>query len=223
MSAGKSAQARTEEMLEAGRPTGLLARFKALFGIRAEPSAQAVAEAANWSAGAEGERRTAAMVEVLAQEGWYGLFDRHIPGLHSANVDILLIGPDGTVVTVDAKLWHRRAQVEAVNGRLVHGEKDYSGAIRGARLETDMIEQDLRDALRSRGTVRVPAVHALIAVHNAPVAHGGFSLGEVQVVPSGQLLAVLRALPGRPDAARAAAVAATLEKLLPRYEEGDSQ
>ncbi|MFD6541203.1 nuclease-related domain-containing protein [Streptomyces goshikiensis] len=223
MSAGRSAQARAEETLKAGRPAGLLTRFKALFGIRAEPSAQAVAEAARWSAGAEGERRTAAMVGVLAAEGWFGLYDRRIPGLHSANVDILLVGPDGTVVTVDAKLWHRRAQVEVVDGRLVHGEKDYSGAIRGALLETDRIAQALRDALQGQGAARMPAVHSLIAVHNAPVAHGGFSLGGVQVVPAGQLLPVLRNLTARPDAGWAAMVAGTAQALLPRYEQGGSR
>ncbi|MFJ2752731.1 NERD domain-containing protein [Streptomyces sp. NPDC087297] len=219
-SAGKSAQDRAEQTLRAGRPTGPLARLKALVGIRTEPSAQAVAEAARWSAGAEGERRTAEQVSVLGEEGWYGLFDRHVPGLHSANADIVLVAPDGTVVTVDAKLWHRRAEVEAVDGRLFHGEKDYSGAIRSARLETDQIGRALRDVLRHRVGARMPEAVALIAVHNAPVAHGGFSLGGVRVVPAGDLLATLRNLTGRPDPELAATVARAAQELLPRYTQG---
>ncbi|MER6253662.1 nuclease-related domain-containing protein [Streptomyces sp. NPDC001584] len=217
---GQTAQDRAEQTLRAGQPTGLLASLKALVGIRPEPSAQAVAEAGRWSAGAEGERRTAEQVRALADEGWFGLFDRHVPGLHSANVDIVLIAPDGTLITVDAKLWHRRAQVEAVDGRLVHGEKDYSGAIRSARLETDQIVGALHDALRRRGTIPMPEAIALIAVHNAPVAHSGFSLDGVRVVPAGQLLATLRNLPGPPDPELAAVVARAAMELLPRYTEG---
>ncbi|MFD5882595.1 nuclease-related domain-containing protein [Streptomyces yangpuensis] len=220
MSAGNSAQERAEKILRGGKATGVLARLRALVGLQTEPSAAAVAEAARWSAGAEGERRTAELVGRLAEEGWFGLFDRHIPGLQSANADIVLIGPDGQVAAIDAKLWHGRARVEAADGRLFHGEKDCSGVIRNVRFETDHIQRGLREALRRRGAARVPAVVPLIAMHNAPVADGGFSLDGVRIVPADRLLAVLRQMIGRPDPEWAALVAAAAGQLLTRYDEG---
>ncbi|MDX3165935.1 nuclease-related domain-containing protein [Streptomyces scabiei] len=220
MSADNSAQARADAILKAAEPTGPWARTKAFFGFGTEPSAEAVEEAGNWEAGAEGERRTADMVLVLGPAGWYGLFDRHVPGLDVANVDFVLVSPSGEVIPIDAKLWHRDAVVCAVKGLLFHGEKAYPRVISSVLLETSKIEQSLRDALSRTGVTRTVKVTPLIAMHNAPVSGGGFSVEGVRVVPADQLLSVLRSMAGRPDPEWAAHVAGVLEQLLPRYGEG---
>ncbi|QKV98157.1 NERD domain-containing protein (plasmid) [Streptomyces sp. NA02950] len=220
MSAGNSAQARADATLQAAQPTGLWARTRAYFGFGAEPSAEAVEEAANWEAGAEGERRTAELVRALAPEGWFGLFDRHIPGLDVANVDIALISPSGKVIPVDAKLWHRHAVVHAVKDQLAHGDKKYPRVISSVLFETSQIDQSLHNALARRGTDRTVEVTPLIAMHNAPVSGDGFTVKGVQVVPADRLLSVLREMAGPPDPEWAAYVAGVLEQLLPRYVEG---
>jgi hypothetical protein len=220
MSAGNSAQARADAVLEDAAPTGWWARTRAYFGFAAEPSAEAVEEAAKWEAGAEGERRTAEQVRVLAPDGWYGLFDRIIPGLDVANVDFVLVAPSGEVIPIDAKLWHRHAVVCAVKGRLYHGQKPYPRVMRSVLLETSKIEDALDDALERGGATRTTKVTPLIAMQNAPVAGGGFTLDGVQVVPADRLLSVLRGMAGDPDPEWAAHVASVLEQLLPRYVEG---
>ncbi|MER5302218.1 nuclease-related domain-containing protein [Streptomyces lasiicapitis] len=223
MSAGWSAQAQADAKLREAQPTGLFARIKAALGLSAAPSAAAQAEAARWAAGAEGERRTADLVHPLAEEGWFGLFDRHIPDLDSANADIVLVSPSGEVVVIDAKLWHRRAEVRAVNGRLFHGETDYGDALRSVLVETSRIERSLHEVLSRRSGSRALRVTPLIAMHNAPVAGGGFTLDGVQIVPADQLRALLRKMAGRPDPVWAAYVAGLAEQLLPRYAEGGPQ
>lgn len=221
MSAGRSAEERADAVLRAARPTGLFARLKAALGFPAAIPAEAVTLARNSRAGAEGERRTAALVRPLADEGWFGLFDRSIPGMHSANVDIFLVAPSGDVVPVDAKLWHRNDEVCEVNGRLFHGEKDYGSVIGSVRFETSRMTESLRNALRRRGHTRPVSVTPLIAMHNAPVAGGGFTLDGVRIVPAEDLVAVLRKMAGRPDPWWAGTVATVASQVLPRYEEGE--
>ncbi|MEU3399391.1 nuclease-related domain-containing protein [Streptomyces filamentosus] len=185
---------------------------------------KAEAHAARWDAGAEGERRTAVTVQALAAEGWFGLFDRAIPGLRVANADIVLITPAGNVLVVDAKLWHRRAEVRTDGRSLHHGDKDYSCALRSLRVEKARIQEALQDALRKQGhsleQVRRLSVTALIAMHNAPVAGGGFTVDGIRVVPAERLLPVLRGLVGTPDPMWSGTVAAVASTTLPRYEAG---
>ncbi|MEV1040390.1 nuclease-related domain-containing protein [Streptomyces sp. NPDC050204] len=226
MSAGQSAQEWADATLRAARPRGPVAWLKKLVGLGSGVPKEAVAQAAQRSAGAEGERRTAKLAGPLALEGWFGLYDRAIPGLHSANADIVLIAPDGTVVVVDAKLWHRRAEVRTDGSRLLHGKKDYSKALRSLHVETSQIREALWDALRDQGygvtQIKRVSVTPLVAMHNAPVAGGGFTLDKIRVVPADQLVTVLRQLVGRPDTQWAERVAGLAAQLLPRYvEEAD--
>ncbi|MER6844793.1 nuclease-related domain-containing protein [Streptomyces platensis] len=60
------------------------------------------------AAGSVGEQRTDAMLQPLLAEGWHVLPDRRVG--RSANVDHVLVGPDGQVFTLDTKLWWRRAR-----------------------------------------------------------------------------------------------------------------
>ncbi|GAA1110539.1 nuclease-related domain-containing protein [Streptomyces javensis] len=214
MSTKNSAQARADTLRAAQQPTGRWARLKARFGFAASLSAEAASEIAAWDAGAEGERRTAELLRALGPEGWYGLYDRQVPEADVANCDFFLVAPSGRVFTTDAKLWSRDFVVHAVNGRLFHGELHYGRVIRSVKYETRQIERALRKELGAR----VP-VTALIAMHNAPVSGGGFTLDGIRVVPADRLLSVLRSLAGPPDPARAATVAAAADRVLPRYTE----
>jgi len=61
-------------------------------------------QAANWDAGAEGERRTATRLQELAREGWTVLHDRALP-TGRANVDHLVrpVPADGHRRSADAR------------------------------------------------------------------------------------------------------------------------
>ncbi|MFF2571122.1 nuclease-related domain-containing protein [Streptomyces sp. NPDC058084] len=217
-----SAQARADRLRAAQRPTGWWNRLKALLGFTTPVSAQSATEIRKWEAGAEGERRTAELLRVLGQEGWYGLYDRQVPGADVANCDFFLVAPSGRVFTVDAKLWSRDATVRASNGRLLHGERHYDRVLRSVLFETRQIEAALQEALRGHGR-RCIRVTPLVAVHNAPVADGGFVLEGVRVIPAGRLLPLLRSLAGAPDPAWARTVALAADRILPRYVEGEDR
>ena len=66
--------------------------------------AEAQRRQAGWEAGAEGERRTAAVLAELATEGWQVLHDVHWPGRPFENIDHIVVGPAGVLV-IDSKNW----------------------------------------------------------------------------------------------------------------------
>lgn len=157
MSVKNSAQARADSLRAAQRPTGFWARLKALFGFTPPVSAEDEAEIRRWDAGAEGERRTAEMLRILGDEGWYGLYDRQVPGADVANCDFFLVAPSGRVFATDAKLWSRDFVVHVSNGRLFHGELHYGRVISSVLFETCQIERALQEELRThwRGRISV--------------------------------------------------------------------
>jgi hypothetical protein len=170
--------------------------------------------AARWAAGAEGERRTAQMLTVLGEDGggrWGGWYDRALPGGGRANADHVLLPPSGAcLVLVDSKLWSaRRGPVAVRGGRLVHGQADRQSAMDAVLHETRILGMELE----------VPVV-TIIAVHNAPVAGGQFTLQGVEVLEASRLVPVLRRLAGRPDPGRFQELAAAADAALPRYVEG---
>jgi Nuclease-related domain len=210
VTAGQSAGQRAAALRAQAVPRGLKRRFLALVGMDRQ-GARLQAEAGRWEAGLVGEQRTAALLAPLAREGWYGLYDRAIPGAHSANADHVLISPGAHVMLVDSKMWHRRdrARVRVVGGRLMHGDVDKDGQIKGVLAEAEWVGRALR----------VP-VTPLIAVHNVPVDGGGFALREVPVVPADRLVELLRRNAGRPDPVAARRMALRAHAVLPRYVEG---
>lgn len=210
MSADSSAATRAAALRAQAVPKGLKRRFLALLGMDRE-GARLQAEARCWDAGEEGERRTKELLKAtLALEGWGVLHDRRIPGARKANADHVLVAPSARVFLVDSKMWHRRdhARVRVVGGRLTHGDADKDQQIRGVLYEAKLVERALR----------VP-VTPLTAVHNVPVDGGGFVLRGVPVVPADRLVELLRRNAGRPDPARARALAERARRVLPRYVE----
>jgi hypothetical protein len=57
-----------------------------------------------WRQGAEGERRTGAVLASLQAQGWVVLHDLHWPGRPFANIDHIAVGPAGVFV-IDSKNW----------------------------------------------------------------------------------------------------------------------
>ncbi|MFB7649360.1 nuclease-related domain-containing protein [Streptomyces sp. NPDC056084] len=215
-----SAQARADALRAAQQPSSWWGRLKALLGFTVPVTAAAAAEIRNWEAGAEGERRTAELLQPLGQEGWYGLYDRAVPGADVANVDFFLVAPSGRAFTVDAKLWSRDGLVRAANGRLLHGDRPYDRVLPSVLFETRQIEAELQKTLPRTGRRRT-GVTPVIAMHNAPVDGGGFTVEGVRIVPAERLLGLLRSQAGPADPQWAATVAAAAERALPRYVEDD--
>ncbi|WP_158713901.1 nuclease-related domain-containing protein [Streptomyces seoulensis] len=198
-----------EEQRQAAR-RGVWRRFLAALGL--SPAARrADAHAAACNAGAEGERRTAALLQPLEAVGWKVLHDRAIPGARSANADHVLVSPGARVFLVDSKLWSSRYLVHAAGGTLWHGEAGHKPANRSRDLRSVLYETDL--IARALG---VP-VQPVIAVHNAPVAGSGFTVREVPVVPTDRLVEVLRVNDGPPARREAAALARRATVVLPSY------
>ncbi|MFJ1993001.1 nuclease-related domain-containing protein [Streptomyces asiaticus] len=208
MSAGRSAGERAAALRAQAVPRGLKRRVLAVVGMDRE-GARLNAEAGRWAAGEKGERRTAAMLVPLGAEGWAGFYDRRIPGLDRANADHVLVSPGARVFMPDSKMWHARARVRVVRGRLVHGDVDKDRQVDGVLTEAEMVGKAL-------GT----AVTPIIAVHNAPVDGGGFMLRGVPVVPADRLVELLRRNAGRPNPAEARRLALLADRKLLRYVEG---
>lgn len=202
---GNSAE-RWAAQLRADARRGPWRRFLSAVGVTVHTRA-ADAQAASCRAGSEGEARTAVLLAPLQAVGWGVLHDRAIPGARTANADHVVISPGGRVFLVDSKLWSAKANrtVHVAGGRLRHGNQDRGQAVKSLLFETGLVERALG----------VP-VQPLMAVHNAPVAGGGFFVGGVPVVPADRLVQALSMNDGpRNPGARGLAVRA--DRVLPRY------
>ncbi|BCK74069.1 hypothetical protein Srufu_080220 (plasmid) [Streptomyces libani subsp. rufus] len=157
------------------------------------------------AAGSIGEQRTHAMLQPLLGEGWHILPDRGLPGTR-ANIDHLLVAPDGQVFTLDSKMWSGKWRVQLVGGRLVHGERDYDQQVDTALWETEKASRALE----------VP-VTPLVVMHNAPVDGGGFHVRGVAVFPADRLVELLRRNTGRPRPGEARRLASRAAERLPSY------
>ncbi|MEW1754133.1 nuclease-related domain-containing protein [Streptomyces angustmyceticus] len=182
----------------------------AAVGVQTPEMRRKAQHAARCAAGSAGEQRTHAMLQPLLREGWHVLPDRRVG--RSANVDHVLVGPDGQVFTLDTKLWAARDEVgqprvvRLVGGRLVHGDHDRDRQVDTALWETGEVSKAL-------GVQVTP----LIVVHNAPVDGAGFHVRGVAVFPADRLLELLRGNVGSADPCRAAMLARMAEIRLPSY------
>lgn len=202
--AGGSADRWGEEQQAAARK-GLWRWFLAALGL--SPAARrADALAADCHAGAVGEQRTAALLRPLEGVGWLVLHDRAIPGASRANADHILVSPGGRLFLVDSKLWSRRYPVYERAGTLWHGQADRGQSVRSVLYEADLVA-------RAVGVV----VQPVIAMHNAPVAGGGFFVRDVPVVPAVRLVEMLQGNDWPRDAAAARALARRARTVLPPY------
>ncbi|WP_433341687.1 nuclease-related domain-containing protein [Streptomyces sp. CA-253872] len=201
--AGASAEARARALLTPW------VRIAERLGIRT----QAAALARRSRQGAEGERRTAALLAPLAREGWHVYHDLAVPGRGRMNVDHLLISPAGHVVLPDSKKWSARQPVTIRAGRLLHGTADVTARLNGLRAEIAAVSEILG----------VP-VTPLVVMHDAPLVGPrgrtatSLDLAGIRIVPAARLLAHLRTPPPLPAPRRPVAdLAHAVTRRLPAY------
>ncbi|MEU5834500.1 nuclease-related domain-containing protein [Streptomyces diacarni] len=199
--AGASAAARARQLRTP------LVRLADAVGI----STQAGRLANRYEAGATGERRLAAHLADLTRDGYTVLADRRLPR-GNANVDFLVITPTGAVWLPDAKRWSARWPLTVNAGRLMHGDHDVSGRLRGLRHETAAVSAAL-------GVPVTPIVAMdgtpLLGPHGRPVSELAFR--GVRIVPADALPNVLRAAARIPGQRPAVELVILAEHVLPPY------
>ncbi|MFB7574676.1 nuclease-related domain-containing protein [Streptomyces sp. NPDC056165] len=143
---------------------------------------RAAARAKRFKIGAVGERYVAKLLEPLIGEGWVFFADCALPR-SQANVDILAISPRGLVLVVDPKKWWGRLRLTVRNNRLMHGDKDVSGRLRGLDYEARTVSSLLR----------VPVVP--VAAMVGPMKPGTtLRFRGIRLVPADDVPELLRAL-----------------------------
>nr|WP_203607042.1 nuclease-related domain-containing protein [Streptomyces sp. SID11385] len=197
--AGASAAARARELRTPG------VQLATSLGI----PTQRAALADRSDAGAEGERRTAARIDPLRQEGWTILHDRALPP-GRANLDHLAISPSGVVILADTKRWSARNcyRVRVVNGRLLHGGLDVTTRLGGLLHEARTVSTVL-------GTPVVP----LIVMDGPPVEGGELTLHGIRIVPADRACTVIRDMGRHATTKVPPQLAARAARLFPPYPE----
>lgn len=143
------------------------------------------ARAGRFAVAAESEKRTGRILDQLAREGWTVLHDRYLKG---ANVDHVLINPDGDVTVGDTKLMSPRYPVTVRDGRLLHGRKDVTGRLDGLKWEAEEVARLLG----------LPTVRTIVFMDRArlvdPAGHpvAELRIDGIRIVPAHQAAAVLR-------------------------------
>jgi hypothetical protein len=169
---------------QAGLPwaglVGVVVAALAAWRLRFRPSEQVQA----WRRGAEGERRTARLLDRLTHDGYVVFHDLAVPG-SPANVDHLVVGPTG-VFLIDSKQWTGSVH-QSADGLAWHNHYRLDRTLETVRWEAEAISRIL-------GTRAV----ALLCVHGAHVHGGGIDVQGVAIVPPHLLRSALgydRALP----------------------------
>jgi len=164
--------------------------------------AEAQRRQAAWEAGAEGERRTAAVLAELATEGWQVLHDVHWPGRRFANIDHIVVGPGGVLV-IDSKNWSGRVDVR--DGILRQNGYRRTEACDGAAQAAAAVAALLQPQHRT-------LVAAIICLVDQPTPSSQPS--QVEVIGLGGLAANLRAREARLSVADAHSIAVHLRQAL---------
>ncbi|MGI8808582.1 MAG: nuclease-related domain-containing protein [Acidimicrobiales bacterium] len=156
----------------------------------------------NWRRGAEGEQRTASILDPLRQLGWVVLHDRRLPG-SGANVDHLVIGPG--VHVIDSKAYRGRIKLLG-DGRLWYGRTCLDEVLRILRWAAG----EVADVLSSDLAVTGLDVHADLCVHGARLPRSPLHFeGVTLATPDSLLEALVSAEPScAPDAIERLAAAA---------------
>jgi Nuclease-related domain len=152
---------------------GLVVAALAGWRLRFRPSEQA----RSWQRGAQGERRTARLLDRLTRDGFVVFHDLALPN-SDANVDHLAIGPTGVFV-IDSKQWTGSVH-QGADGLVWHNHTPLDRTLATVRWEAATISRIL-------GTRATP----LLCVHGAHVHGGGLHAHGVAVVPAPLLRSAL--------------------------------
>jgi hypothetical protein len=145
---------------------GLAAAVLVGWRLRFRPSEQVAA----WRRGAQGERRTARLLDPLVRDGYVVFHDLAVPG-SPANVDHLVIGPSGVFV-IDSKQWSGSVH-QGADGLAWHNHYPLDRTLETVRWEAQII----RRLLGARTA-------AVVCVHGAHVHGGGLDVQGVAIVPA---------------------------------------
>jgi hypothetical protein len=146
---------------------GLVAAVLVGWRLRFRPSEQA----RSWQRGAQGERRTARLLDLLTGDGFVVFHDLAVPGNTSANVDHLVIGPSGVFV-IDSKQWTGSVQ-QSPDGLAWHNHYQLDRTLETVRWEAETI-----------GRLLGTRTAAVVCVHGAHVHGGGLHAQGVAIVPA---------------------------------------
>jgi hypothetical protein len=152
---------------------GLAVAALVAWRLRFRPSEQA----RTWQRGAQGERRTARLLERLTRDGFVVFHDLAVPD-SPANVDHLVIGPNGVFV-IDSKQWTGSVQ-QGADGLAWHNHYRLDRTIDIVRWEAETI-----------GRLLGTRTHPLLCVHGAHVQHGGLDTQGVAIVAAHLLRSAL--------------------------------
>jgi hypothetical protein len=142
--------------------------------LRFRPSEQA----RTWQRGANGERRTARLLDRLTRDGFVVFHDLAVPGNTSANVDHLVIGPSGVFI-IDSKQWTGSVH-QSSDGLAWHNHYPLDRTLETVRWEAKMV-----------GRLLGIRIHPLLCVHGAHVHGGGLHAQGVAIVPAHLLRSAL--------------------------------
>jgi hypothetical protein len=145
---------------------GLAAATLVAWRLRFRPSEQVKA---CWR-GADGERRTARLLDRLTRDGYVVFHDLALPD-SPANVDHLVIGPTGVFV-IDSKQWTGSVH-QSADGLAWHNHYRLDRALETVHWEAQQVSRTL-------GTHTT----ALLCVHGAYIQHGGLHVQGVAIVPA---------------------------------------
>jgi hypothetical protein len=141
--------------------------------LRFRPSEPARA----WQRGAQGERRTARLLDRLTRDGYVVFHDLAVPN-SPANVDHLAIGPTGVFV-IDSKQWTGSVH-QGADGLVWHNHYRLDRTLETVGWEAQQVSR----MLGSRAA-------ALLCVHGAHVQGGGLHAQGVAIVPAHLLRSAL--------------------------------
>jgi hypothetical protein len=144
-----------------------------------------------WATGAEGEARTARLLEPLRAEGFAILHDRLIPG-GRANIDHIVIGPPGVFV-VETKSFAGDLRIR--RGDVYVSGRRRTAIVEEAKREASALHSALAPELEALGLSVIPVV----CVHRARLPWSGAEAGEVSIVSGRELIKRLRKAPARID------------------------
>jgi hypothetical protein len=171
-----------------------------------EKAARLEAEAQQWDKGAEGERRTAAVLAGLASRGYVVLDDLSIPG-SKANIDHVVVGPSGVTV-IETKAY--TGQLRINDGTIWHGRYPLRKELAAAAFEADKV----REVVAATGWS--VTIRSLVCIHGAevPVDRTG-ALDGVELCGPLDLLARIEAAPALLAPEHVAHLVRVIEEALP--------
>ena len=161
-----------------------------------------------WRVGAEGERRTAAYLDGLAEHGFVLLHDRKVPG-YGGNLDHLAIGPSGVWVIETKSL---RGKVEIEGDVLKIGGHRQDRIVDQVFREATSVQIALRQSLDGIGLTAIPA----LCLHRSRLPLLNRSVRGVRLASGADLTKLLRQGSPRLTAEQVQEVARAADRLLLR-------